>query len=743
MTNLVKTIISLKLEECCIKTIALGKLILRFIIIFFMLFYGQTGFSQEFFVIDNERRLFLVDISNCRTTFIKQVSLSSSITDITFHPNEKLYGIATNGRLVEIDIETGNTTTVHQFSRNLGEFFTSLVADQEGIIYATGTEGFLYSYNVNTRQPKFHGKIPFGAAGDLTFFQGRLFMASIVNDMVEINIDHPEMSSVFMDFDVGGNVFGIVTFVQDCDQTVTYATTNHGEAKIYAIDLQNNSLELSCTVPFSVYGAASELEHIASNPIVVHDIATSVSNCGATDGSITINATGGVGIKSFSLNQGAFQVNNAFVNLAPGIYTVDIKDESSCHITLDIEVPSSSPPPVIEQVIAHATTCGEPNGAFQIIAGEGTGQLSYSLDNINYHEEGNFANLIAGTHTVFVKDELECLITTPVEVQASQTPEIIDLQIQACGPTGNTISVLMAEHDHPVSFSHDENTYQSESDFKNLNPGVYTIQVKDTIGCIDQASVEIPVVNPLNIELEASTACTNQEGSIQVMSTGGTGVVRFSLNGSTIQESSNFQNLSPAIYQVTAMDEFGCTVQSDITIDPFEELSIQDMITHNGNCAESNGVVEVVASGGHGQLHYKINDTNTLQPENAFHNLDIGEHHLEVIDEKGCTVAASFTLATDCPLYIPNAFSPNNDGVNDYFQVYSPFDFQVEVFRVFDRWGGLLFENDSFTISEAGQFWDGTVGGQLANDGIYLYQIEITNELGEKEFYAGDVMLVK
>jgi gliding motility-associated-like protein len=78
----------------------------------------------------------------------------------------------------------------------------------------------------------------------------------------------------------------------------------------------------------------------------------------------------------------------------------------------------------------------------------------------------------------------------------------------------------------------------------------------------------------------------------------------------------------------------------------------------------------------------------------------------------------SIVVATDCPVYLPTAFSPNGDGRNDVLQLYTPLAQAAEVisFRVYDRYGGLLYET-SGPLSAVQ--WDGRVNGQLVNPGVY------------------------
>jgi gliding motility-associated-like protein len=89
-------------------------------------------------------------------------------------------------------------------------------------------------------------------------------------------------------------------------------------------------------------------------------------------------------------------------------------------------------------------------------------------------------------------------------------------------------------------------------------------------------------------------------------------------------------------------------------------------------------------------------------------------------------------------LYIPTAFSPNYDGINDAFELYG-LDFQVDEMKIFDRWGGLMF-----TSKAPVKAWDGLVDGKPASMGTYLYWVQVTDTLsGEKKLWSGELELVR
>lgn len=121
-----------------------------------------------------------------------------------------------------------------------------------------------------------------------------------------------------------------------------------------------------------------------------------------------------------------------------------------------------------------------------------------------------------------------------------------------------------------------------------------------------------------------------------------------------------------------------------------------------------------------------------------------GVIELLVVDENGCSTQAKMRVKVDFPFFMPNVFSPNNDGTNDRFypQSLSPISFKD--FRIFDRWGGLLFEQPSGYSNDPLLGWDGVSGLKEAEQGVYLW--EITLQLGSsktEKHFSGGVTLLK
>ncbi len=107
----------------------------------------------------------------------------------------------------------------------------------------------------------------------------------------------------------------------------------------------------------------------------------------------------------------------------------------------------------------------------------------------------------------------------------------------------------------------------------------------------------------------------------------------------------------------------------------------------------------------------------------------------------GCTVSDSITVYKRCYLDIPNAFSPNNDGNNDYFLPRQLLSRGVTAFKlnIYNRWGQLIFE----TATLDGRGWDGTFNGAIQPQGVYVYVIDVSYEDGRSEHYTNNVTLIR
>jgi len=116
-----------------------------------------------------------------------------------------------------------------------------------------------------------------------------------------------------------------------------------------------------------------------------------------------------------------------------------------------------------------------------------------------------------------------------------------------------------------------------------------------------------------------------------------------------------------------------------------------------------------------------------------------------VTDPNGCTDTASILIRvrTEVKVFVPTVFSPNGDGVNDYFfPKFTIQDVSVERMAVYDRWGEQVFARENFTASSEKDGWDGSARGKPLNPGVYVYLIQY-REGQDIKILQGDLTLIR
>jgi gliding motility-associated-like protein len=121
-------------------------------------------------------------------------------------------------------------------------------------------------------------------------------------------------------------------------------------------------------------------------------------------------------------------------------------------------------------------------------------------------------------------------------------------------------------------------------------------------------------------------------------------------------------------------------------------------------------------------------------------------YRLRVATQYGCTSEDEVRITVACgkgAVYIPNAFTPNGDGKNDVFNIKGYGIQRVKSFRIFNRWGQVVFRRENFIPGDRYYGWDGMFNGRIADPGAYVYIAEVTCNEGKAVVVKGTVMLVR
>lgn len=171
------------------------------------------------------------------------------------------------------------------------------------------------------------------------------------------------------------------------------------------------------------------------------------------------------------------------------------------------------------------------------------------------------------------------------------------------------------------------------------------------MGCAD--NTENPGIDCSQSNLDASISSSvqptcDESGSILVEATGGTPPYGYSLDGINFQTSGAFTELAAGSLSITVMDEDGCSVLLNSTLDSNGGISVS-VATTNSDCLNPTGSIEITATDGDGNFSYSL-DGGTAQSDNTFSAVGAGDHEVTVTDGTGCESTAEVYISSNVSL---------------------------------------------------------------------------------------------
>ncbi|MCB0568314.1 MAG: gliding motility-associated C-terminal domain-containing protein [Phaeodactylibacter sp.] len=479
------------------------------------------------------------------------------------------------------------------------------------------------------------------------------------------------------------------------------------------------------------------------------DNQTDASCFGFCDGLAGVSASGGVGGYQFAWSNS--ETTAAVGNLCAGPYQVTLTDANGCQQNRSITI--AEPAEFIATAMeVQPVSCFE--GSDGIVSVQTNGNPSaYAWNTGDVSQSVN--GLSAGAYSVLVTNADGCQDNADVVVTQPSAPVTLQAVVEepvSC--KGESDAVLRAITGGPgQSFTFTWPTGAVGAIASGYGAGTYTVSVANEKGCV--ATTEITVSEPdyLQAVLSATdVTCVSGEngGEIEADTTyGGTPPYEYALDGVLFAPSPLFPSLFPGAYTVTVRDAAGCEAEFNATVNPAPELAV----TLVGDAS--------VQLGDSLRLMAQVNSQNVtytwVYPDSSgakaagqtvwVSPLISSGFRVEVFDTVTlCRAYDDFFVAVRANrrVFIPNAFSPNEDGRNDLFMVFGGHDIvRIRSFRVFSRTGSLVFEDTDFQPNDIGHAWDGTFRGQELDPGVFVYAAEIEFVDGLVEVFEGDVVLVK
>ncbi len=427
-------------------------------------------------------------------------------------------------------------------------------------------------------------------------------------------------------------------------------------AALYTVtitDINNCTItaSMSLTQPAPVQSTEIALTYSGGN---------NVSCFGASDGSIDVTPSGGVGPYTFLWSTSYTSQNIS--GITAGSYTVTTTDINGCTTSATIILDE---PAVLSGVLTSPTfaggynvSCGGSDGSIDLVVTGGNTAYSYIWSNGDTTQ--NLDSLTAGTYTVTITDANGCIFSDDIILvqpgayssSISSTTYTGGYNITCNGASNGAINLTMTGGTTPYTYIW--STGDSIEDLSGLNPGTYTVTVTDDNNCTLTASItlsEPPVLqslvsSPVNAGGFNISCFGGADGSASV--TGIDGTPGYSYLWSNANTASSINGLSAGTFYVTITDANNCTIVDSIILTEPPALAITSItspqypggwnISCNGG---ANGEVTVTAMGGSPSYSYNWSNGETTQ---TITNVSVTTYIVTVTDVNGCTSSSSITL---------------------------------------------------------------------------------------------------
>jgi gliding motility-associated-like protein len=485
-------------------------------------------------------------------------------------------------------------------------------------------------------------------------------------------------------------------------------------------------------------------------PLGISLVKTNVLCYGAATGTVAAIPTGGS--RPYTYLWQNFVTDSNIVGAIAGHYVIQLTDSNGCFMydSIDITQPSEIN---IAGLTADAICYG---GTANITVTVTGGVPTYTYTWSTPDGSGTNYNGPAGTYTLSVTDANACqkVDSFTVDQGIRIIPNLGTYDPVCHGGNSGSITAITTGGLQPYSYAWSNS--KTTISIGNLIAGVYTLTVTDSLTCTATASATINDPAPIIVSAAANGAkCFNTaSGNVSSTVTGGYGPYTYLLNG-VGQSTDTFTNLLPGDYLLIVTDVNGCQGTASFSVASPAEISVDLGVTQ-----------QVILSGMSTQL--VANATSTTPILNYFWTPDSVVDYSICNDPQNCSnpLVAPRTTTTFMVLvmnadscyasdtvtvnvlnepsaFIPTAFTPNGDGMNDRFEFDILGATNIDI-SIFDRWGQRIYYNPSQTNGMTNTTgWDGKFNGKQAPFDTYVYQMKVKYFDNVVKDFTGTVTLMQ
>lgn len=522
-------------------------------------------------------------------------------------------------------------------------------------------------------------------------------------------------------------------------------STNPAQTTTTASQLIAGNYFVTVTDMQGCTATAADIVSQPATPVTVTASAVDVLCYGDATGSTTALASGGTGTISYAWNTSPQQTTAMANALYAGNYVVTVTDANGCTQSTPAVVSQPAAPLAASQITTHVLCNGANTGAITVTTTGGTVNYNYQWSVTPSVNTPNATSLTAGNYAMTVTDANNCsvaiqniVVTEPTALTLN--PFVTDV---SCPNHGDgSIVANAAGGTTPYNYAWTNGTAAAVN--SNLSGGVYTLTLTDANGCqisTAQTVTELPGIamigNVTNI-----LCFPLKNGAIDV--TASSSFMPLQFEWSNLSSTEDISALDTGTYSITVTDAHNCTAEQTFAVGNDSVFTISATPDETTIDLGQTVQLNVSATGSSfGSVvwtpSYALSCTDCFSPTSTPYE-DV-TYVVNAVDVNGCTAVDEVVIHV-IPKYVmfaPNAFTPNGDGNNDFFEVFGNKEAwkQFHV-ALFNRWGEKVYESDNMNFKWDGSFKSGIVPG------VYVYAINLVymDNYSEKLF-KGTVTLLR
>lgn len=495
-----------------------------------------------------------------------------------------------------------------------------------------------------------------------------------------------------------------------------------------------------------------ELEN--PEPIVIETQQQDVTCFDGNNGSITVSNMGVIGTPVYNWSNSATSQN--LFNLVAGQYCLTVTDENNCEATDCINI--DQPTALLASLSPQNISCDDDDdGSIDLTISGGVSPYIFNWSNGS--EEEDLSALTVGEYIVTITDINDCQTSISATLEQSSPlftlimeTNSVDCNGASTGGAGVSVNGIASNPGFEWNGPHN---YQSIlQNIENVPAGTYQVSVEDEFGCEVTGEVTIPEPEALTGELviEDVSCFGLEDGYVSILTNGGTTPYLYSLDGGgNFSTATLLGNLSGGDYSVIIQDANGCEWPQNFTVNEPDEIIIDveniveiilgETYSYEAQVNIPSSEIDTIIWTPTDSLSCNNCLTTTANPEYTT------SYTIRILSEDGCSAQAFTTLFVDrrISVFVPNAFSPNGDGINDLLSIYAAETNikRIKSFQVFDRWGANVFYVEDFLPNDPTIGWDGKFRGKYLNPAVFTWIAEIELSDGRIELFQGDVAIVR